>query len=394
MKTKVCCLLSLLLLAGWLLPVNNHPQNAAAHPSTETGLYLPLVLKEYPEPSRIDYKWWIEQVDTSHTADEMGDRSLALDSQNRPHIAYGSDRLYYAWFDGATWTVEIADDTSGAGRFTSLALDEDDNPHISYYNASARDLKYTKKVDGDWTDVIIPDYASDVGMYSSIALDGDGRPHIAYLDNSSTTSIKLKYARWTGSAWNIQTVDSSGCAGEYLSMALDSEGRAHISFYDRMWGNLKYARATGTTTWFYETIDINSDGSENVGKWTSIAIDAHDRAHISYFDESRDLLKYIFHDGDKWVKEVVDTSGCAGLYTSLALDSFGRPHIAYYVSKPYDDLRYARRTPAGWVTQTVDSADDTGKFASLAIDGNDIVHVSYYDAPHKFVNYAVKNVIP
>ena len=44
-----------------------------------------------------------------------------------------------------------------------------------------------------------------------------------------------------GSAWDIQTVDSTQYSGEYSSIALDSSGNPHISYFDGYEGNLKYA---------------------------------------------------------------------------------------------------------------------------------------------------------
>ena len=68
---------------------------------------------------------------------------------------------------------------------------------------------------------------------NSVALDSSDIPHISY-----STKFKLKYARWTGSAWNNETVSS---ASGSPSIAVDSNDSPHISYSAE--GEVKYARA-------------------------------------------------------------------------------------------------------------------------------------------------------
>ena len=85
--------------------------------------------------------WVIECVDCPKYFEEMSDRSLRLDAAGHPHIAYGSDHLYYAWHDGTTWHLETVDDAPGVGSYASLALDGGGYPHISYYDSTNEDLR-------------------------------------------------------------------------------------------------------------------------------------------------------------------------------------------------------------------------------------------------------------
>ena len=66
----------------------------------------------------------------------MSDRSLRLDSEGHPHIAYGGKHLYYAWHDGVEWHYETVDGAYEVGMFASLALDAAGRPHISYYDGT------------------------------------------------------------------------------------------------------------------------------------------------------------------------------------------------------------------------------------------------------------------
>ena len=62
-----------------------------------------------------------------------------MDSQNRPHIAYGKNNLYHAWYDGAQWLVETVDSEAGVGSGASIFIDPSDKIHIAYADHSKPD---------------------------------------------------------------------------------------------------------------------------------------------------------------------------------------------------------------------------------------------------------------
>jgi len=118
----------------------------------------------------------------------------------------------------------------------------------------------------------------------SLALDGSDHPHISYLDYSN---LDLKYARWDGAQWHLETVDSDGSVGWNNALALDDSNYPLISYYDFTKSDLKYARWDGWS-WRIETVD--SDGK--VGWFSSLALDSSNRPHISYYDSTNGDLKY------------------------------------------------------------------------------------------------------
>jgi hypothetical protein len=77
-------------------------------------------------------------VDCPRYFSSMTRRSLRLDDDGHPHIAYGGDGLYYAWYDGAEWQHETVDSSPRVGLYTSLALDAAGYPHKSSSTGRAR----------------------------------------------------------------------------------------------------------------------------------------------------------------------------------------------------------------------------------------------------------------
>jgi hypothetical protein len=324
--------------------------------------------------AKADGNWTIETVDSDGLVGR--DTSIAVDSNNRPHISYYDStnaKLKYAKWTGSSWDITTVDNAGDS--YTSIALDSSNYPHISYWDGANDDLKYAKWTGSSWS-IETVDSAGDIGYQNSLVLDSNNKPHISYSDD---TNFYLKYAKKTGSSWEYDIVDAIiiGCT----SIDIDYNNRAHISYFG---GNhLKYAKWTGSS-WSIET--VNSTGQ--VGCWNSIAVDSMNRPHISYNDYNNFDLNYAQWTGSSWEFSTVDSTGYLGWDNSLVLGPNNQPHISYF-DATNADLKYAKRNGSTWTIETVDSAGNVGEYTSIALGSNNQLHISYSAGyPNKDLKYA------
>lgn len=355
-----------------------------------------LIIPNFGIAEKIDNKnHIIKNSILSDDSDLTGDigwySSLALDSENHPHISYydyDNKDLKHAYYTGTNWNTEIVDSEGDVGWYTSIAIDAADNIHISYCDHTNKNLKYALFKDNSWNIQTV-----DIGMalqmttgyFTSIALDSNNLPHISYCDFGKRY---LRYAHFNGNIWLKHTVDSSGYvgfddyAGDTTSIAIDSDDHPHISYCDMENWDLKYAHYNGII-WDKKTVD----SYKNSGQYSSIIVDSNNNPHIAYGALWMDFdLKYAKWTGSTWDIENVDTQGDIRKWISLQLYD-GSPYITYY-DYTVGDLKYAYRQTENWVLETIDSAGTIGCFNSLKIQDNGIKHVSYYDWGYQGLKYA------
>lgn len=173
--------------------------------------------------------------------------------------------------------------------------------------------------------------------------------------------------------WSTTTIDSTDDVGYYSSLAMDSNEKAHIAYFDNTNSSLKYA-TNASGSWETSTVDSTHTVALSI---ISLALDQNDKVHIAYRDDSTDDLLYATNALGSWALTTVDSANDTGYYASLAIDSNDKVHIAYYENTSWI-LKYATNATGSWVTQTLDSTPLSGFSSDIVLDSNDKVYVTYY----------------
>jgi hypothetical protein len=348
--------------------------------------------------------------------------SLASGADGVQRIAYGdvtNHRFKYATCSAncgiaANWQTAVVDQAAGLdlGTYGSLQV-QSGVIHATYHEAESGQLRYAACSSGclvaeDWKKVVIDD-GPEAGLYTSLAVGGSGGLGVSYYDVSYG---HLKHASCAASCtsaanWQTVTVDQSPSVGLYTSTALGADGRRHISYFDAANGDLKYAtcalNCTNPANWLMVAVDQTSQ----VGRYTSIAVDANGVRHISYYDALNKDLKYArcatnCTNSAGWSRVTVDkgagaTGTTVGEFSSLAVGPGGKVHVSYY-DRTAGRLKYAScgadcLLNPSWERQVVDGGcnfllvcNNVGGYTSLRLAGGK-VHISYYSFSKQDLKY-------
>ncbi|MDD5528740.1 MAG: T9SS type A sorting domain-containing protein [bacterium] len=308
---------------------------------------------------------------------------LALDKQDNPHIVCerNGDKLLHIYYnaDSSKWLSDLP----LGGAMPSLAMDSLGYPHIScFFNG----LGYIHKDATGWDTLQLGGPWVD---WTSIALDSKGRPHIGWAGQVWSDADMIFYTRWTGTAWETDTVDTAIGANSVfyptVSLALDTANCPYLT-YPSDEGHLKvrYARKT-TKGWTIEIVDTDTCYLDS---HCSIIIDKYSIPCIIYASASNSSTekreKYARRETMDWAIETIDT--IAYLKSSLFIDKNNTPHISY--ENNYK-VRYVWKDSTGWQNNLVDSVSRCYdiRSTSLAIDNDGYTHISYKDAVSDISQY-------
>jgi len=325
--------------------------------------------------------WTIAEVDT--TAGTGVRSSTAVTSEGNPCISYydsTAKQLKYAWKDSEGWHVTAAGGESGVGEYNSLILTSDDKPRISYYDAVHQDLRFAFKNGQVWSTEMADGIGTDVGQYSCLAIDGQGNPWISFYNATEKT---LSLTNKELSTWKTTIVDGpGGDVGRYSSLKITADGKIGISYYDAGNQRLKYTSRITGGTWVVEIVGAT-------GRFNCLAINSEGQPYISYYDEASQSLKLANKTGAGWVCQTIDGGNGvdAGRNNVLVLDRNGQPQICY-LDSTNQTLKFASKTDEGWKTQTIGNCGTVENSFSMVLDRSGRPHISFCRSGSQSLGYA------
>jgi hypothetical protein len=299
--------------------------------------------------------------------------TIAIDPvSGYPHITYIDDSvgggdyvLKHSFFDGSSWITEWIDPAPGPFS-PDMVIDKSGHIHISYGGGSPYKFRYAYYDGSTWHAFLV----DDEGYCSSITVDADSHPHISFILGGSGLGDTLKYARYDGNQWVIQTITTNALYLYRPSIVLTSSGKAYISFcgYNGQdWERRIFSATNISGDWVVSYVDDNGGSS-------SVALDSLDNPHIAYIRNWE--LRYTHYDGSAWITEIL---GPKGESPSLVIDSSNHPHITYnsrHSDQDYiDQLKYIYFDGEAWRSEIIDPKNTFG--SSLALDPLGNLHVVY-----------------
>ena len=283
--------------------------------------------------------WDIEVVGSSGSLDGI---ALAYDAGGLPALAYQagqnkSRKLKFAHFNGTTWDIEDVD-TKLASRDISLAYDSAGNPGICYRaivgkGQGSLDFKFARWDGSAWQVEVVE--VGVAAIYNSLAFDASDNPAIAYSHSIGSSFINtLKFAHWSGTSWDIEVVETGN----------DGFGGFAGLDYDPLTGNpaIVHVGDLGKTVRFLNWNGTSWDPAEIVdgGSYTALGFDSSGTAFVSYVTSGTVKVARRLAV-DSYEIEVVE-EGNASFGTSLAIDP-DDPNQPPSVAYQDGDLKYARR---------------------------------------------------
>jgi hypothetical protein len=352
--------------------------------------------------------------------------SLKLNPTDQsPSIAYydltNGDLKYAQLLPNGEWQIQIVDEPNDVGTHAQLAFSSVGDPHIVYYDETAQRPKYAFFNGAEWV-IDYVDYPSVGGKYLGFDLDLNDAARMSFIAGSR---FNLEYAVHQPDSPNptaILTIDegtlTTGRGGNVnqktnlVMRDVNNDQFPVITYYHASWGLLQTAYYDPThirrnvagplANWVFRILDGSVEPTDDVGLWSSTALQGNDILHASYYDANQERVKYARVDlsqDDPVLVEVIDDDAVVGQGSSIVVAEVTNqsgeieylPIVAYY-DATNNDLKVATRTIQGWRDVRVDLRGIVGSFPSMVALSGGQIGVAYRDTGNQALKFSIHEV--
>jgi len=278
-------------------------------------------------------KWQADRIPWFKS--ETGQLALAVDRGGRPHIAAierAEERdspwpqvVTYRYWDGRKWRTRGGNQTGyifqvqPGGYLDSicLALDAQDRPHLAW--GDSKHIYYTywdgecwmdRRASNGWRGV---DQTDERSFTPSLALDRQDRPHLVWREETAEHGLQVYYRFWEANRWIER--DGSATGGGLSAfgrncflpqVAVDAQERPHVIWcadpmpeapgpdertevYYKYWNGRRWAEAAGSGH------GLGLTNNETRSNWLQLALDPHGRPHVAWGNHARPDLPHVYY---------------------------------------------------------------------------------------------------
>jgi len=321
--------------------------------------------------TRTGSSWEMETVHMfPDTSDSHASLGFAVDSQWRPHAACTSRTngdVFYAVREAGGWRIETVERAGASATHINLALDSQERPVLAYFadDTHTHALRLARRMADGWQFQVLMT-GRNYGFYD-FCVDPMDRVHLI---SYRWPGMVLTYGLFDGESWRFEE-PAGGLSYWIPGITSDSTGRPYLGFGRRVSGEWVCVAWPNGSTWMVETIVADDE-------WDAeMAVDGNDRPYFSYISFLADLfVAYRDLEAARWELEQVSSDV---LYSDqdLAVTEQGEVFVTAMLDST-KELRLFRRDAVGWSVETIDTRMEWGHLVTMGLNGED-PYVYYVD---------------
>lgn len=279
------------------------------------------------------------------------------DRKGRIHLVLfrgaGGAVVYTRFSNGATcagssWSshVDIADLSTGGGRYPQIAMDDNDAPHVCWHDKAYTDVFYSNATSGKWSSPVnVTNTTKDAdSRFPDISVHGT-TPHLVWEeDDASYANTRPRYTYKTGSGFAKWT-HLSEQHHSWPQVVVAPGGDVHALFTTKSGSEVRYWRKKNGVWQKYKVINSGS----TKWSWTGLDLDKKGNLHGVWHQVVGGKMQIVYATAVEatgaWrsPRQVSTDKSLDNEIATVAVDPAGHAHIAWRRLKGSASMVYYRK---------------------------------------------------